>query len=327
MNPLEIALLTGLAASVLLLVILTIALVRLLSRLSRSGAGGIAGDEGASAALGAVGSQLQRVDDQLAQLHRVFMTPRLRGPAGEVLLQNLIESWLPRESYEFQYGFSNGTRADAVLRLGDHLVPVDAKFPLEQLSASGLIDLSNDLAGPTSGDQTADAARDDADVDAYVSVDTDPSSRAAAQATRILQEHAGSIATKYIRPAEGTLDFALMYIPSEAVYYGLLRVLPDFHTHALRLHVLPVSPTTLFVYVQTIAYGLRGLKLNAETHAIMQRMSELSRQVSVIRDTLDTARTQARNLSRNLEESDLGLSQLKAEMESPLARRGGRTGK
>ena len=77
--------------------------------------------------------ELDRISRRLDELRKVFLTPHIRGGVGETLLEELIRNWLPAESYSFQYGFRNGSRADAVIRLGNYLVAVDSKFPLESV--------------------------------------------------------------------------------------------------------------------------------------------------------------------------------------------------
>ena len=149
----------------------------------------------------AIHERLAKVDESTAQvleqakafgkLEQALRPPKARGGFGELLLANLLRDRLPAEAFELQYGFRGGERVDAVVKV-ERLIPVDAKFPLDNC------------------ERMVEAEDDDGRV---------LSERAFA---RDLKTHVDAIATKYIRPDEGTYDFALMYLPAEAVYYELV---------------------------------------------------------------------------------------------------------
>jgi DNA recombination protein RmuC len=134
---------------------------------------------------------LDRAKD-LARLEQALRPPKARGGFGELLLGNLLADTFPRDKYELQYGFRSGERVDAVIRLDRSLVPIDAKFPLDNFSR--LIDAENEAEREQHGKQFV----------------------------RDVKAHVDAIADKYIRPDEGTYEFALMYLPAEAVYYELV---------------------------------------------------------------------------------------------------------
>ena len=139
---------------------------------------------------GATAQVLARAND-LARLEQALRPPKARGGFGELLLGNLLRDMLPAEAYSLQYGFKSGERVDAVIRI-DKLVPVDAKFPLDNFTR--LVD-------------TEDEAENAIHTKAF---------------ERDVKIHVDAIASKYVRPAEGTYDFALMYLPSESVYYEVV---------------------------------------------------------------------------------------------------------
>ena len=170
--------------------------------------------------LGGTANQMLARANDFARLEQVLRPPKARGGFGELLLENLLRDRLPPSGYAIQHTFSSGDRVDAVVRVG-RLISVDAKFPLENY------------------ERIAAAGSDD-------------ERRLHEKAfARDVRNHVDAIAGKYIRPEEGTYDFAFMYIPVEAVYYELACGKTGAtlqYAHGKR--VFPVSPSTFFAYLQ-----------------------------------------------------------------------------
>ncbi len=214
-----------------------------------------------------------RLEAQLRSISELFIIPRTRGAVGETVLAELLGSWLPRKSYELQYSFQTGARVDAVVKLGSRLVPIDSKFPLEAASRFFAGDPSTET--PLPGD-----------------------------VRKAFLKHITDIADRYIRPDEDTMAFALMYIPAERVYYSIFVERPDeLLAEALRRNVVPVSPGTLFVYLQTVAYGLRGLALPENIRALVDELARLHSDLAAFRKTFDIANTHLRNLSKTFDDA------------------------
>jgi len=177
----------------------------------------------------------------LQELRDVLKSPKLRGNMGEFFLEDLLRQILPADHYAMQYPFKSGELVDAVIRIGESLVCVDSKFPLES------------FVRYTQLPEIEEEAR----------------KREKRAFVTSIKRHADSIAKKYILPDEGTYDFALMYIPAENVYYEtILRgdlAEDSLQSYLLSKRVIPVSPSSLYAYLQVIVLGLRGLKV--ETHA------------------------------------------------------------
>ena len=156
---------------------------------------------------------LQRAND-LARLEQALRPPKARGGVGELLLANVLRDSLPADAYALQHTFRSGERVDAVVR-ADKLVPIDAKFPLENF-------------------ERVVNAGDDGERELH--------ERAFARDVKV---HVDAIAGKYIRPADGTFDFALMYLPSESIYYELVcGKTGGLYAYSLGKRVFPVSPST-----------------------------------------------------------------------------------
>jgi DNA recombination protein RmuC len=190
---------------------------------------------------------LERAKD-LSRLEQALRPPKARGGFGELLLENLLRDRLPPAAFQMQFGFSTGERVDAVVRAGGLLIPVDSKFPLDNYQR-------------------------------IVEAQTDDERQLAEKAfARDVRSHVDAIATKYVRPDEGTSDFAFMYIPVEAVYYELAcgrtgAILQYAHEQ----RVFPMSPSTFTAYLQVIAFGLRGMQIEQHAHEVMAYVADLTR--------------------------------------------------
>ncbi len=197
------------------------------------------------------------VGRSVAQLHDILRAPKLRGGLGEFFLADLLAQVLPAEHVLLQHGFRSGERVDAAIRLGERLVPVDAKFPLEDFR------------------RMVEAAADD-------------ESRARSRKAFVarVRKHVDDVAAKYILPDEATYDFALMYIPAENVFYeAIIRDdARELATYALGKKVIPVSPNTLYAYLQALVLGLRGMRIEAKAEEVLQQLGRLAGDLAKLRD-------------------------------------------
>ena len=214
--------------------------------------------------------QLDRISGQLEEMNRIFSNPRMRGGLGETMMEELIRNWLPPESYEFQYGFAGGQRADAVILMGSYKVAVDAKFSLEQVR-EGLENSSGELP---------------------------------ASVRKVFIQHGRSIAEKYILPREGTLPFALMYIPSEGLYYrAFIREGGGLINDLLKMGILPVSPSSLFVYLQTVVYGFRGYSFSNRSKELMTLVSQIRKDYEILERQFSLTGTHLKNLQKSWDDA------------------------
>jgi DNA recombination protein RmuC len=197
-----------------------------------------------------------------------------RGSLGEVTLERLLEDSLPRAQYEMQYRFSSGEVADAVIKLRDKkLMAIDSKFPL----------------------------------DAYRRIGTEGEEARRAFAVAV-KGHADAISKKYIVPDEGTLDVALMFVPSESVYYELLQTSDNkgqpLDAYCRDGHVVAVSPNTLYAHLCVIAMGLRGMQMEENAKRLLESLSGMEKQMEKFADKFGTLGTHLKNAQQSYSESE-----------------------
>lgn len=203
--------------------------------------------------------QVVSVTDELKTLQNILQNPKQRGVLGEYFLESVLKNVLPPDRYKMQYKFADGQIVDAVIMLEeDKILPVDSKFSLENYNR--LIEEKS----KTGKEKLVKQFKAD------------------------LKNRIDETA-KYIRPTEGTLDHAFMFIPSEAIYYDLLAnqvgasevAGRDLMEYAFReKHVVIVSPTTFLAYLQTVLQGLRSLQIEQQAKEIQKNVAKLARHVS-----------------------------------------------
>jgi DNA recombination protein RmuC len=235
--------------------------------------------------LGQANAEILARANDLKKLEQALRPPKARGGFGELLLANLLRDRLPQDAYELQYGFKTGERVDAVIRV-ERLVPIDAKFPLDNF------------------ERLADAETDDERV-LY--------ERAF---SRDLKNHVDAIAQRYIRPDEGTYDFALMYLPSEGVYYELVGGKTGaLLQYAHDKRVFPVSPTTFTSQLQVIALGLKGMQIEQRAHEVMAYVAQLQGDFTRFRDDFQVVGKHIGNAQSKFAEAEKRLDRLDTKLE------------
>ena len=202
--------------------------------------------------------QVMGFADQLKGLQDILRNPKQRGVLGEYYLETVLKNVLPPGSYQMQYGFQDGSMVDAVVFIKDKVVPVDSKFSLENYER---ILATND---PAERERLEKVFKQDLK-------------------TRIDET------SKYIKPGENTMDFAFMFIPSEAIYYDLLinKVgavqvsTQDLIEYAFKeKHVIIVSPTSFLAHLQTVLQGLRALQIEESAKDIQKNVEALKKHLT-----------------------------------------------
>jgi DNA recombination protein RmuC len=244
------------------------------------------------------------VGKDIATLQEILQPPKLRGGLGEQFLGELLSQILPPEFFTLQYTFSSGERVDAVVRLGERLVPIDSKFPLDNFKR--LIECKTEEEKKASQKTFA----------------------------RDVKKHIDDIANKYILPQEGTYDFALLYIPAENVYYETITKDEAFGeekgilNYALKKKVIPVSPNSFYAYLQVIVLGLRGLKIEKDAHRILDSLSGLNKELEAFQGDfqlvgkhITNAMNKYEEARRRLDKFGFKLEQIESQPALPLPER------
>ena len=222
--------------------------------------------------LEATNTQILEVSKNISSLQELLRAPKFRGQMGETLLENLLAQVLPREHYQMQYRFKSSDAVDAVIRLGERLVPVDAKFSLENFQKM---------------------------------LDSEEEQLKTAFRRKFIQDvknRVDEIAAKYILPDENTYDFSLMYIPAENVYYETI-IKEDLFSYCMSKKVIPVSPNTFYAYLQVICLGLKGLKIEENAKGILKNLSMLTIEINKFREDFDILGKHISGASSKYEES------------------------
>jgi DNA recombination protein RmuC len=233
--------------------------------------------------------EVQQVGRDLMQTTQTLQTvlggAKTRGALGEMALDRILADALPRNAYETQFRFaSTGAIVDAIVRSGDRILSIDSKFPLDAYRK--LVDAPEDAR------------------------------REFGQAVR---KHADSIAEKYILPDEHTFDYALMFVPSEGVYYELLMTEDPkngkLDEYCRTKRVFPVSPNTFYACLSAVAISLQGQKIEENSRHLMANLAGLERQFESFSEVYIKLGTHLRHAQLSYEDADSRLARARNSLE------------
>jgi DNA recombination protein RmuC len=229
--------------------------------------------------------QMSEIGRSMKDLQEFLNSPKLRGNLGEHILKELLGQFLPKESFHLQYRFRTGEIVDAAIETESGIIPIDAKFPLENFKAL----------------QKAETESDKASFQKKLTAD--------------VKKHIDDIAKKYILPDEGTIDYALMYVPSESVYYEIIANNMEITDYAHKKRVLPVSPSTFYAYMRAILMSFEGKKIEERAKTILSSLRSvktesdkfgealrvLTKHINDTKNTADLVNNRFVNLSGKIE--------------------------
>jgi DNA recombination protein RmuC len=214
--------------------------------------------------LGETNKQVVSFAEQMKSLENILKNPKQRGILGEYFLETLLGNVLAPQQYQMQYKFKNGDIVDAAIFVKDRIIPIDAKFSLEKYN------MLMQEQDKTRREQLEKEFK------------TDLKNR--------IDETA-----KYIKPLDNTTDFAFMFLPAEGIYYNLLIYnvgtvevnTQDLVEYAFKKHVIIVSPTSFFAYLETVLHGLKAIQMEESVKDIIKKIGELGRHLNSYQTFMD----------------------------------------
>jgi len=227
----------------------------------------------------------------VSSFQEIFKAPKLRGQWGEASLEHILSQHFPLELYKLQYLFSSGEQVDAVLKLPNaKTLPIDAKFPSENFA------------------KMVEASAAEKDVFQKKFIDD-------------VKGHIDKIAAKYIIPADGTVDFALMYIPAEAIYYEIVNNIGkefDLTGYAMSRKVVLTSPNTIYLTLRTIEHWFKDTQISRQTQEILKRLNKVYQDAGKLMDDFRKLGSHLRNAVSSYDSSEKRLNLFSDKVEKLL---------
>jgi len=228
--------------------------------------------------------EMTELGRSMRELQEFLRSPKLRGQIGESILKDLLSQSLPKQNFHLQYAFKGGEVVDAAIKLEQGIIPIDAKFPIENF-------------------RKLTKAKDEKESQDIRKVFVND-----------VKKHIDAIANKYIRPQEGTLDFALMYIPSEPIYYDILTNNPELDEYAYRKRVRPVSPNTLYAYLRAIIMSMEGQKIEKQAGQILAALREIGDETTKFGGSLSVLTKHIKNAAASSDDVNTRFSRLSSKI-------------
>ncbi len=228
--------------------------------------------------------EMTELGRSMKDLQEFLRSPKLRGQIGESILKDLLGQSLPKQNFFIQYAFKSGEIVDAAIKLEQGIIPIDAKFPMENFRKMA---------------KSEDEKEREQIRKVFVSD---------------VKKHIDAISSKYIRPQEGTLDFALMYIPSEPIYYEILTNSPELDEYAFKKRVRPVSPNTLYAYLRAIIMSLEGSKIEAQAGQILAALREIGDETEKFGSSLSVLTKHIKNAAATSDDVNNRFSRLSTKI-------------
>lgn len=229
--------------------------------------------------------EFSEIGRSMKDLQEYLTSPKLRGNIGEHVLKELLAQNFPKSSYKLQYHFKTGSIVDAVLITSQGLIPIDSKFP---------IDTFKKIARTTNKEEIAQIRKD------FV---------------KDVKKHVDDIARKYILTEEKTLDYALMYIPSESIYYELINS-EEIFDYAGQNRVLPVSPMSFYAYIKAILISFEGEKIETKAKEILKILQAIKKDYQKTDEALSILNKHVTNAYNQTSQVSKTFSSLGQKLES-----------
>jgi DNA recombination protein RmuC len=227
---------------------------------------------------------LKRVQEKMQDIstfQEIFKSPKLRGQWGEASLEHILSQHFPEELYKIQYLFSSGEQVDAVLKLPNgRILPIDSKFPSENFSR-------------------------------MVEANSEEKEHFRKKFIEDVKGHIDTIASKYIIPSESTVEFALMYVPAEAIFYEMVnnpgREL-DLTAYAMSKKVVLTSPNTIYLTLRTVEHWFKDTQISRQTQEVLKRLDRVQQDANKLMNDFRKLGSHLRNAVSSYDSSEKRLS-------------------
>lgn len=210
--------------------------------------------------------RVQEIGHTLRDFQDFLRSPKLRGGVGEQVLKDLLVEVLPRSNFQIPYQFRGGEIVDAIIKTKQGLIPIDSKFPLENFQK-------------------------------YIKAQGKEKENYLKEFIRNIKKHIDDISRKYILPQEGTLDYAVMYVPAESVFSEIIVNTPELLEYAHTKKVILVSPNTFYYYLKIMMIGLEGAKVEEASRKILEGLKAIQQEsikfgdeLSILTSHIDNAK-------------------------------------
>ncbi|OGK13399.1 hypothetical protein A3A93_01895 [Candidatus Roizmanbacteria bacterium RIFCSPLOWO2_01_FULL_38_12] len=220
--------------------------------------------------------EFSEIGRSMQELQEFLQSPKLRGNIGEQVLKELLSQSLPPDIYKLQYSFKNGQTVDAIIKTSQGLIPIDSKFPI-----SNFKNMINEN-------------------------DKDKKEKIKKEFMTDVKKHMKSISQKYILTSEGTIDYALMYVPSESVYYEIINSV-GLYDYAAQQKIVPVSPLSFYAYLKVILISFEGQRIQSQAKEILAIIKSMEKDyektdsaLSLLSKHVNNAYNQTSEVNRHL---------------------------
>ena len=223
--------------------------------------------------------RIQEIGHALRDFQDFLRLPKLRGGVGEQVLKDLLAQVLPKNNFQTQYQFREGQVVDAIVKTKQGLIPIDSKFPLESFQR-------------------------------YVRAKVEEKENYLREFIRDIKKHIDDISRKYILPQEGTLDYAIMYLPAESVFSEIAINQPELLEYANEKKVILVSPNTFYYFLKIIMIGLEGAKIEEASKKILEGLKAIEQESIKFGNDLSILTGHIENAKKASERVQLGYGRL-----------------
>lgn len=230
--------------------------------------------------------EMSEIGRSMKELEEFLRSPKLRGNIGEQVLKEVLTQLLPKQAFALQHTFKSGSTVDAVVKTGNGIIPVDAKFPIDNFRR---------MVSAEGGQERKKFEND---------------------FRKDVQKHINDISQKYILTDEGTIDYALMYLPSEAVYYEIVND-AKLYEYSTQKRVLPTSPTTFYAYLRSILMAMEGQRIEKEAKEILSLVRSIQKDYLKADDNLGILSRHITNAYNQLANVNKSFSHLGQKISMP----------